>query len=225
MANSYFEYALLQCQLSSISNICSVDSTTEALLERASGEFNGCNNITADHRLLKAVAGCLQNHDVIIPNRLDNDAKTIYDRCITFFEGNPEIGYERCFDHLVELNWLLASIHSAKETRKHNISLLIDPEEILNSIKSHLRELYNSAVHDNNECVYIQEALQAKKIIFSGLYNFQYDSSRYYLSDIFSRSDLEKMESDYRKNSIRKISLFYGLTATAALAESIRRFG
>lgn len=225
MANTYFDYALSQCQMPSISTVCSVDSTRKALQERAAKGFNGCSNVTADWRLLNTVFVCLQNQDIINSSRLEADSMTIYERCRGAFLSDCRIGYESCFDHLTELNWLLASIQNAKENNQRLISLLIDPAKINEFIKAHLLELYNSAVHDNNECVYIREALHARKKFFSDLYDFRYEESRYYLSQEFLHSDLEQMESEYRDNSICKMALFYGLTATAALAENIRRFG
>lgn len=225
MADTYFDYALSQCRVPSISAVCSVDPTRKALQERAKKEFNGCSNITADWRLLKTVSVCLQNQDIINSNQLDADAMTVYERCREVFLSDIKIGYERCFDYLNELNWLLASVQNAKENNQCHVTLLIDPLKIDEFIKSHLLELYNSAVRDNNECVYIKEALQARKKTFSGLYDFQYKESRYYLSQEFLHSDLEQMKIDYRDNSICKMALFFGLTATAALAENIRRIG
>ena len=225
MAETYFDYALSQCRLPSISAVCSVDLTRKALQERATKGFNGCSNITADWRLLKTVSVCLQNQDIINSNQLDADAMTIYERCRDVFLSDIKIGYERCFDYLNELNWLFASVQNSKEKNQRHITLLTDPFEIDKFIKSHLLELYNSAVRDSNECIYIKEALQARKKIFSGLYDFQYEESRYYLSQEFLPSELEQMEIDYRDNSICKMALFFGLTATAAFAENIRRFG
>jgi len=209
----------------SISAVCGVDSTRKALQERAAKGVNGCGNVTADWRLLKTVSVCLQNQDIINTSQLDADARIIYERCREVFLSDSRIGYEECFDHLNELNWLLASIQSAKENNWRHAALLVDPVKINEFIKSYLLELYNSAVRDNNECIYIKEALQARRKIFSGLYDFKYEESRYYLSQEFLHSDLEQMESEYKDNSICKMALFYGLTATAALAENIRRFG
>ena len=225
MAETFFDYALSQCRMSSISAVCSIDSTRKALMERAAKGLNGCSNVTADWTLFKTVSGCLQNQIIINSGRLDADARIIYERCRKVFLSNNKIGYESCFDHLNELNWLLASIQNAKENNQRRIKLLIDPAKIDDCIKSHLLELYNSAMNDNNECVFIKEALRARGKIFTGLFHFQYEESRYYLSQEFSHSDLEQMKNDYRDNSICKMALFYGLTATAALAANIRRFG
>ena len=225
MADTYFDYALSQCRMPSISAVCAVDPTRMALQERAAKGFNGCSYVTADWRLLKMVSVCLQNQDIINSRRLDADAMTIYDRCREAFLPDCKMGYESCFDHLNELNWLLASVQGAKENNQRTTKLLADSVKIDEFIKVHLLELYNSAVRDSNECVYIREALQARKKFFSGLYDFQYEESKYYLSQEFMYSNLVQMESEYKDNSICKMALFYGLTATAALAENIRRFG
>lgn len=59
MTDTFFYYALSQCQMPFISAVCSVDSTRKELQERAAKEFNGCSNIIADWRLLKMVTVCL----------------------------------------------------------------------------------------------------------------------------------------------------------------------
>lgn len=223
MAESYFEYVLLQCLISSIDTVCRVDSTIEALKERASKGFNGCRNIIDDCRMNKSVLGILQKTTIIDPKRLDDDAKTIYERCKDFFLENCEKEYERYFDHLVDINWILASIQNAKETKQRHVTLLTDPSKISHAIKSYLFELYISAEHDKNKSDYIADALQARKKPFSGL-SYHYEESRKYLSQDYSNYELEQMESNYRNNSICKMTLFYELTATAALAENIRRF-
>ena len=115
MANTYFDYALSQCRMQSISAVCSVDSTRKSLQERAAKGFNGCDNVTADWRLLKTVCVCLQNQEIINSSQLDIDARTIYERCREVFLSNNKVRYESCFDHLIELNWLLASIQNAKD--------------------------------------------------------------------------------------------------------------
>lgn len=224
MADTYFDYVLSQCRTQSIESVCSVDSTRKALQERAAQGFNGCNNVTTDWRLLKVVSTCLQNPDIIANERLNEDAQTIFLRCKSFFLSDVEKGYGCYFDHLVELNWLFASIQNANETNQGIISLLIDPDKVLDALNSHLLGLYNSAIHDNNECVYIEEAIQARKKFCTGLYAFKYEESKYYLSLDFTISNLTNMKDELRDNSICKMALFYGLTATAALTDSIRRY-
>lgn len=223
MADTYFDYALSKCRISSISSVCRVYSTLNDLQDGATDGFNGCSNITADRRLLNAVSACVKN--IINPNRLDKDALTLYERCRERVFSDDRMGYDNCFDSLIDLNWLLASIQNADENNQRRVSLLIGSAKVNNYIREHLLNLYNSAVRDNNECVYIKEAMQARRKFFSGLYDFQFEESKKYLSQEFQYSDLEKIESEFRDESICKMSLFFGLTATAVLEQNIRRFG
>ena len=208
MANTYFDYVLSQCRAQRISDICEVVSTRRALMEKANSGFNGCNNITADWRLFETVKVCLDNHGIIDPNTLGRDALEIYNRCRAVAFSDGSINYKRFFDMLVDYNWLQASIQNAKNEPSRCIDLLSDPIRMRSSLKEYLLCVYNGAVQDNNECVYIDEAIQAKGKLFTGLFPFQHE---------------ESMQQDKRENSHKEMALFFGLTATAALAENIRR--
>jgi len=203
--------------------VCGVYSTLNDLRDGATDSFNGCSNITADRRLFNTVSACVEN--IINPNRLDKDALTLYERCRERVFSDDRMGYESCFDNLIDLNWLLASIQNADGNNQRRVSLLIDSAKVNNYIREHLLNMYNSAVRDNNECVYIREAMQARRKFFSGLYDFQFEESKKYLYQEFQHSDLEQIESEFRDESICKMSLFFGLTATAVLEQNIRRFG
>jgi len=224
MAETYFGYAVSQCRIPSIKSVCSVYSTLKELKDRAAEGFNGSSSVTADRRLFNTVSGCLKNKEIINPNRFDMDALTIYERCRErVFSGN-RMGYESWFDNLIDINWLLASIQNADENNHRGVSLLIAQDKVDYYIREYLLNLYNSAVQDNNECVYLKEAMQAKRKLFSGLYDFQYEESKKYLSSDFQYSDLEQREYEYRDESICKMSMFLGLTATAVLEKNIRRY-
>lgn len=223
MANTYFDYVLSQCRTQGISTICAVVSTRKALIENANSVFNGCNNITADWRLFETLKVCLDNHEIIDPNTLGRDAQEIYNRCRTVAFSDRSINYDGFFDLLVDFNWLQASIQSAKNERLRYIDLLSNPIRIRRTLKEYLLGVYNGAVQDSNECVYMDEAIQAKGKFFTGLYPFQYEESRYYASPDFLPSELRSMQQDRRENSHKGMALFFGLTATAALAEDIRR--
>lgn len=222
MANTYFDYVLSQCRTQGISAICEVVSTRKALTDMANSGFNGCKNITADWRLTETVEDCLYNHRKIDPNALSRDALEIYNRCraISFSDG---INYDRLFDMLVDFNWLQASIQNAKKEPPRSIELLSDPIRIRCSLKEYLLDVYTGAVQDSNDCVYIDEAIQAKGKFFTGLFPFKHEESRYYASPDFITSDLRSIQQDRRENSHKGMALFFGLTATAALAENIRR--
>ena len=223
MANTYFDYILSQCRTQGISAICEVVSTRKALTDKANSGFNGCINITADWRLFDTVKICLDNHGIIDPNILSRDALEVYNRCRTIAFSDSSINYDHFFDMLVDFNWLQASIQNAKNEPSRFIDLLSDPIRIRCALKEYLLDVYNGAVQDSNECVYIDEAIQAKGKFFTGLFPFQYEESRYYASPDFMTSDLRSMQQNRRENSHKGMALFFGLTATAALAENIRR--
>ena len=223
MADTYFNYVLSQCRTQGISSICEVFSTRKALMEKANSGFNGCNNITADWKLFETAKVCLDNHGIIDPNPLSRDALEVYNRCRAAAFSDGSINYDRFFDLLVDFKWLQASIQNAKNESSRYIDLLSNPVKIRCSLKEYLLGVYNDAVQDSKECIFIGEAIQAKGKIITGLYPFQYEESRYYASPDFLPSDLRAMQQDRRENSHKGMALFFGLTATAALAENIRR--
>lgn len=225
MSETYFEYTLSQCRTQIIKTVCDVVPTRAALQKKAQEGFNGCRNITADRRLMETVAVCFQNPEIINPDQLDDDCNIVFERCRRTVLSGENLEYEKVFDLLVEVNWLLASIQHNKARRTRNIPLLNDPKLIRDCIREHLLGLYNSAIDDYNECIYIDEALQARKKFFQGLYPFKYEESKRYLSLDILHSELEALRNDYQGNGICKMALFFGLTVTAALENEIRRFG
>ena len=223
--DNYFEYALSRCKSMNISAICEIVPTQAALRKKADKGFNGCRNITADWRLFKVVDICLHNDKIIDHIKLSEDALTIYQRCIDAELTREGLTYSFCFDRLADLIWLLSSVHISRNERKNSILLLSDKSAIRTAIKEYLFGLYNSAVLDNNECVYIDEAQKARNKFFSGLYPFKFEESMRYLSLDYTSRNLDEEYTYYKNNSLNKMALFYGLTATAALIEDIRRFG
>ena len=223
MADTYFDYILSQCRTQGISDICKVATTRKALKEMANSGFNGCCNITEDRRLFETVEDCLDNHEFIDPNTLGRDALEVYNRCRAVAFSAGSINYDRFFDLLVDFNWLQASIQNAKNVQSRYIELLSDPIKIRCSLKEYLLGVYNDAVRDRDECVYINEAIQAKGKFFPGLFTFRYEESRYYVSPDFTKSDLRSELQDRMENSHKGMALFLGLTATAVLAENIRK--
>ena len=223
MADTYFNYVLSQCRIQRINSVCDVVSTRKALEEMANSAYNGCNNITADWRLLETVKICLDNYEIIDPNSLDRDSLDIYNRCRTIAFSDGSINYDCLFDMLVEFNWLQASINNAKKEQTKCVELLSDPIMIQYSLKEYLLGVYTVAVQDWNEYVFISEAIQARRKLFTGIFPFKYEESKYYISPDFSFSELESLQHKRRESSHKRIALFFGLTATAARAEDIIR--
>lgn len=204
MADTYFDYVLSQCRTQAISSICEVASTCNALAKMADSGFYRCRNIKADWRLFETVKDCLNNTEIIDPDALGHDALEVYNKCRFVAFSDESINYDRCFDMLVDLNWLQASIRNAKIESLRYTELLSDPIRIRSSLKEYLFDVYNNAVQDSEACDYIEKEINAK-------------------GKLFKRSELMKKWQDRMINSHKGMALFFGLTATAALAESIRR--
>ncbi len=222
---NYFDYVLSQCRSQSIKLICEVVPTRRELIDKAAKEFNGCKNITADWRLIRAVQNCFDNSQIINHRSLDFDTRDVFDRCYHSICSKEKPSHEQLFEALVDFNWLMAAIHNSQINKCRMVRLQANHHELIKSTKDFLLEIYNNAIDEYNECIYIDEALKAKKKFLPHLYDFRFQESRYYASPDFTTFDLQDIKQEHHGNSIEKMSLFYGLTATAALAEDIRRFG
>lgn len=223
MEKTYFDYVLSQWKRIGVQRICEIYKTRDRFVEGALDSFNGCTDITSDWRLLNAISDYLRKHCLISPSRLSPDANEVYVRCKEFFLRMNTLNqsqYDACFDGLADLCWLLASIDLYKENPQGYCDLECDPNKIRKGLKRYLANLYYSAINENNECVYIQEALQNRHKFFYSPQNKE--AKKYFSSSEYPCSELEKLWDSYREKSISNMALFYGLTATAALAEGIR---
>lgn len=223
MAGTYCEFILLQCKMHTITSVCKVVSTKGALLNISKKEFNGCKNIISDSRLYDSLYDCIRDKNIINPNCLNIDSRIVFDRCSDFILSRCIDDYNKLFDILVEINWLLASYYNSKKNGEKEIILLKNYKTRRECLKEYLWNLYNLSVEDYNECNYIAEALEIKGKILSGLHKFKYEESRRYLSQEYDYMYLKELQREYRNISINKRTLFYGLTATAALENDIRR--
>lgn len=223
LANTYFGYVLSQCIGNDIENICSVISTRAELINKGKEKFNGSGNITADWRLFDALIEFVNNPIIFNPNLFGEDTRKIYKRCISITYSFEEFNnYERVFEKLFHLNWILASNNNARDLEAKQVVLLSDPDVIKKSLRKYLQGVYNTAIQDENEIKYIDEAIQAKGKIFQGLFPFQFEESRKYLS--YDYLELKRKKEDYIERSKNEMALFYGLTATAARTDDIWRY-
>lgn len=224
MASTYFDYVLSQCKTQGIGSICSVANTRRNLIKLADSIFDDCKDITADWRLFEVVKICLDNKRIIDSDTLNRDAMDIYNRCKTIAYSCESINYDKAFDFLVDFNWLQASIQNAKDNSSRYVSLMSDPIKMRNSLKKYLDDVFDISIQNYYDSIYIDEAIKARRKIFTGLYPFKYKESRQYLStNDYSDSELESMNEAKNKDSHKGMALFFGLTATEALAENIRK--
>lgn len=215
-----------KCKSQSISNVCNVVPTIDQLKVVASKGFGGCPNITSDSILTDALKDDLQSHVFSNPKQFDSDGRIIYER----FKKkilNTTLNYDELFDCLVDYIWLKASLGNGE---RYPVRLLSNPTEITGAVRTMLLKRYDSANMNYYKSNCIHEALQARKKFFSGLYPFRYEGSKEYLirdetGYVYSFESLVQLESNTQKYSVSTMALFFGLTATAALADSYWRFG
>jgi len=223
MADTYFDYTLSKCRRQGISNVCEKFSTCNELIDIANSEYIRCKNITADWRLYEALEKCFNNPEIINPQLLGKDALIIYRRCSDSIFSENRLNYDRLFDALVEVNWLLASIYNSENIKLSHVVLLSNPAIINKALKGYLHNVFKDSIQYSLECEYIKEAKQAKKKILTGLYPFQYEESKYYVYNNFTMEELDQIWGHSKMDSLKKRSLYLGLTATAALADNIQK--
>lgn len=228
MQDTYFDHILSRYKGKSIALVSSVFPTKDKLQEAAREEFNGCRNIITDCRLIDAAMLFLKNSDLGDTRSLSVDTKIVFDRCWDRFQQMREsirareaVNYDFLFDTMVDCCWLASSMQYSREKNSGRINLLDDPNQIRVFLRLFLKSLHNFAISEMNEWTRISEAMKPKWQIFMGL--CPDPEVQKYLSRDLSHSDLERMLEERKDNSMNKMALFYGLTATSALAENIRR--
>ncbi len=230
MVKSYFEYTLEQCSESVIPAVCSLFKTKTKLLEAATKGFNGNDHILGQGWLILAAVDFIAEHGYIGFSELDSDAKKLYARCERNLKemkqenrNHIDIDREKLFNVLVELNWLLSSKYTHIQRRESGlISLLESPSIIRIGLRKGLAEvLYETALYDKGKSEQYGTAQLTRYAFLPGMHP---DSQ---VRDLFAQgytsSNFKELQEQARECSIQKMALFYGLTATAAKAEQIRR--
>lgn len=134
-----------------------------------------------------------------------------------------DIDREFMFNSLTDLNWLLSSkYYYTQKNLAGKIELLKSSTMIRIWVKKALEDvIYETALYDEERCKQYESAQLIRYQIFSGVHP---DSQ---VRDLYAKgctgSDFKNLEAQARECSIRRMALFYGLTATAARAEEIRR--
>lgn len=222
MAETYFNYILSQCKLQNLRVVSSLFPTTQSLRDKAGEEFIGCKCIVSDRILLQSLSSFLQIDSFVKLAHYNQDAMIIYTRCKDALLSANSLDYEYLFDRLVDLNWLLASIYRCNSNGQDTVSLLSDSIWLRKALRDYLTQLYNDAIQESKKTIYIQDVLQARKKIFTGL-KIQYKESHKYLS--FSNMELNDMLNDSKEYGIVEMALFFGLTATSFLSYNIQKGG
>ena len=226
---SYYEYVANQCRDEAIPLVCSFCNTKDELLHKAQEGADGNKGIFGQGWLIAGAISCINDRSAFNLESMNKDALIVHKRCFIRLmkmrdESRDRIDVDRdfMFDVLVELNWLLGSMEQSIEKSRSSIILMSDMTACRDSLRNALLDIYSSAVEDHNECVYIDEALEARKRFFTRRYPFHFEGSKKYLSPDYQTSTIEGWRSEYQIRNIEKMALFLGLTITAAKAEEIR---
>lgn len=234
MTNTYFEYALSNCRSNVIKNVCEHYTLKNKLLESVDKEWNMYFGITSDRSVLHSIQSLFGHEGYLYREFYSGDSKHLYNRCLSVYSDimktwkeNKIIEYERLFDSLVDICWLIASIYNSENKNARGVILLSNHNTIRESMKLFLKQVYIDAINNHKECSYISEGIKAKRqhIILPWLYDNEYEESMYYIKSNMTPRELEQHMHDYAFNCTTSLSIYYSLTATVALAENIRRYG
>lgn len=230
MTKSYVEYVLSKCNDAAVSNVCRLYKTKVDLISSAQKGFNGTDYILGQGLLIYAAEDFIAENGYIVDSELGQDARKVFSRfCRNLKEMKIEnrqridIDREFMFNSLTDLNWLLSSkYYYTQKNLVGKIELLKSSTMIRIWVKKVLEDvIYETALYDEECCKQYESAQLIRYQIFSGVHP---DSQ---VRDLYAKgctgSDFKNLEAQARECSIRRMALFYGLTATAARAEEIRR--
>ena len=232
MADTYFEYTLSKCRSSLISTICTRFQTKQKLLKSLEEEWKGYTGLTSNSTLVRTINEVLRNENFIRFQDVLGDSKIIYDRCEESFrlirdnwrKGN-RLDYDRLFDTLVDFCWLAASGEHCRQSHDRTIILLYQQTEIRDSLREYLDSLYTAAIEFHNDSVYMVEGRNAKieHPWVPSRYNNKYPESSRYINSQWTVDQLLDMQQQCKDKCSGYLTTYYVLTATAALANNIRR--
>lgn len=230
MEDNYFNYIINNCsRKANIRLCCSVYKSMENFIAAVNSEFNGYTNYACDKRVINAVYGTFRGRTLnrlFLTNAFTDDALLIYNRCKTGLEKLLKldaIDHEYMFDVMTDYCWLQASIEDCLSRKKTQIILLDQPNIIRLKLRNYLSDVYQNAIDEGNECLYINEAIDAQKRILTGLYPFKYEQSKKYAFSVNTIPELEQFYKDVRNSRNEYMAIFLSLTATSILADEIWR--
>ena len=232
MADSYFEYTLSKCKSSVIKTICARYQLKQQLQKSVNDEWSYYDGITNDSELLYEVAELFRQGELLRYCDVKGDSSIVYDRCISSIRNiriarhnGYSLDYDNLFDALADVCWVVASVYASERGRKGNVILLCNQKQINESLREYLESLYDSALHEHYESFYIGEGIQAKNDhpILRHRYEYKYEESLRYIHSNLTIQELKDRKQQQKGFCSRHLTLYYGLTATAALADNIRK--
>lgn len=230
MTKSYVEYILSKCNDAAVSSICRLYKTKADFISSAQKGFNGTDYILGQELLIYAAEDFIAENGYIVDSELGQDTRKVLSRFCRNLKKMKiqnrqweDIDREFMFNSMTDLNWLLSSkYYHVQKNLIGKIELLTSPEVIRIWLKKALEHvIYEAALNDKGRCEQYESAQLIRYQIFSGVHP---DSQ---VRDLYAQgctfSDFKNLESQAHECSIRRMALFYGLAATAARAEEIRR--
>lgn len=232
MADTYFDYVLSKCRSQGIKRVCERYSIRANLQKSVSETWNDHPSIIKDGDLLYALRNLFQDREMFRVCDVTGDSLIIYNRCKdslndirTNWRNRQGLDYDALFNVLVDLCWLLASNAFSECNRYSKVTLLSNHEQINESLRSFLDFLYDAAIKEHNESVYVGEGINAKNEypFIPALYDNRYEESMRYIRSDSTCSELQDAKGQYEYWCNYHLALYYGLTATAILADQIYR--
>lgn len=230
MVKSYVEYILLDCDDSSVSRVSTRFKTKDEFLSSAMKGFNGKSNILGQGYLINSAVGLAGENGYLSSRNLGRDAEKVHLRCTNhlgkMYRENracTDVDREQMFNVLTDVNWLLSSkyFHDHKN-RNGLVTLLESPIMIRIWAKNALEDVLYRTALEAGERSKQYETAQLFRYQISPLFHRD-PEVRAMLSQGYAPSDFKELQLKAHDESIEFMALFYGLTATAARAENIRR--
>lgn len=234
MSETYFDYILLKSKKHTIKRVCKRYQLPIQLRRSMEKDWKEYKGITNDIELMSVMSELLRKKNTIEQYAFAHDSLDLYNRCASSFRdikqkwyGNKkkQLNYNDLFNLFVDVCWLLASIQHSEKEKESRVKLLSNIDEICDSIKDYLEELYEEAIKCHNESVFIGEGIAAKREhkLFRGLYEYQYEQSLNYIHSNYTINDLDNLKEDYEVDCKRHLAVYYNLTITCGLAYIIIR--
>lgn len=228
--DSYFDYAKTNSRICGIKRVCSRFTMVTYLQDSIKKEW-GDYTIVNDANLLRVIYKTLKEKRLESYCKRNKDANKLYDRCNenikklkNSLRNGDGIDYDRLFDVLFDVTWLLVSFENSKKEKLRFVSL-INPSKVMTSSKFYLDKLYQNAVELHSQSKCIEDVLVAKRnhpfATALGLIEISSRYSRHYLSWSIQELEYEKDECELECQNM--LVLYYNITITMVWADKIRR--
>lgn len=231
MAENYFEFLKENCGAAVIKNVCIRYPVVKKLEDSLKSEWGCYPELLSDADLLYDIAEVFRSSELVDFRSISTDFQKVYARCDAeqrsmrkSFRENSSLEYSKLFDILTEVCWLISSVEKCMSDRRKTLCLIRDFKEIAPIMKEYLEKMYNRAIENHDEYVYINDALEYKNdSIILKFSKSHYERTWQYIKEGWSIQELER-ELVWRKDQCLKLlRQYYCFTMTLAMAERTRR--